>query len=70
MAVKKPERHSVKTGGNLTSNLLEETTFTFKPKVSAQSVKIAQSLGTNFTVRQEQHLEKQRKFVSLLTLSF
>ena len=37
--------------------------FTFRPKVSVQSTKIAESLGTDFMSRQQQHLEKQRKHV-------
>ncbi|XP_038067441.1 tubulin monoglycylase TTLL3-like isoform X1 [Patiria miniata] len=35
--------------------------FTFKPQMSSASLKIAETLGTTFMVRQEQHLEKQRK---------
>ncbi|XP_022081053.1 tubulin monoglycylase TTLL3-like isoform X2 [Acanthaster planci] len=35
--------------------------FTFKPQMSSASLKIAEALGTTFMIRQEQHLEKQRK---------
>ena len=45
---------------------LDETIFTFRPKVSTASVRIAESLGTDFMSRQQQHLEKQRKLVSIL----
>ena len=37
--------------------------FTFSPKVSSKSVKIAQSLGTDFMSRQQQHLERQKRNV-------
>lgn len=50
--------------------LEEENIFTFKPKVSPQSVKIAESLGTNFMSRQQQHLERQRRFVSRSFITF
>ena len=43
----------------------DENVFTFKPKVSATSVKIAESLGTDFMSRQQQHLEKQKRHVSI-----
>ena len=42
----------------------EETIFTFKPKVSPQSIKIAESLGTDFMSRHQQHIERQKKYVS------
>ncbi|XP_041347464.1 protein monoglycylase TTLL8-like isoform X2 [Gigantopelta aegis] len=44
-------------------NELDETIFTFRPKVSTASVRIAESLGTDFMSRQQQHLEKQRKLL-------
>ena len=44
--------------------LEEERIFTFKPKVSPQSVKIAESLGSDFMTRQQQHIERQKKYVS------
>ncbi len=55
--------------GNMMTNkaatrIYDENIFTFKPKVSAASVKIAESLGTDFMSRQQQHLEKQRRNVS------
>ena len=37
--------------------------FTFKPKVSSRSEKIAQGLKTSFLERQLIHVEKQRKMV-------
>ena len=46
------------------ARLIEENKFTFKPKVSAQSAKIAESLGSDFMSRQQQHIEKQKKHVS------
>ena len=44
--------------------IYDENVFTFKPKVSPQSVKIAESLGTDFMSRQQTHLDKQRRYVS------
>lgn len=43
---------------------LDENVFTFRPKVSSASAKIAESLGTDFMSRQQMHLEKQRRLVS------
>lgn len=43
---------------------LDENVFTFKPKVSSASAKIAESLGTDFMSRQQMHLEKQKRLVS------
>lgn len=43
---------------------LDENVFTFHPKVSLASVRIAESLGTDFMSRQQQHIERQKKFVS------
>lgn len=45
---------------------LDENVFTFRPKVSSASNKIAESLGTDFMSRQQMHIEKQRKLVSLI----
>lgn len=42
----------------------DDETFTFKPKVSAQSKRIVENMGTDFMERQQQHLEKQKKLVS------
>lgn len=44
--------------------------FTFKPKVSRQSVRIAESLGTNFMTRQQKHLEKQKRYFEQAALQF
>ena len=41
----------------------ENETFTFKPKVSAQSKRIVENMGTDFMERQQQHIEKQKKLV-------
>lgn len=38
--------------------------FTFKPKVSSNSVKIMQQLKTTFMDRQQMHVEKQKRYVS------
>lgn len=38
--------------------------FTFKPKVSSNSVKIVQQLKTTFMDRQQLHVEKQKRYVS------
>ena len=38
--------------------------FTFKPKVSSNSVKIVQQLKTTFMDRQQMHVEKQKRYVS------
>ena len=40
--------------------------FTFKPKVSSNSVKIMQQLKTTFMDRQQLHVEKQKRYVSTL----
>ncbi|XP_025106336.1 tubulin glycylase 3C-like isoform X4 [Pomacea canaliculata] len=42
---------------------LDENVFTFRPKVSSASNKIAESLGTDFMSRQQMHIEKQRKLL-------
>ena len=39
--------------------------FTFKPKVSLNSVKIMQQLKTSFMDRQQMHVEKQKRYVSI-----
>lgn len=44
--------------------------FTFKPKVSSNSVKIVQQLKTTFMDRQQMHVEKQKRYVSSITLDF
>lgn len=41
-----------------------EENFTFKPKVSSKSEKIAQGLKTSFFERQLIHVERQKKMVS------
>ena len=43
---------------------LDENVFTFRPKVSSASAKIAEGLGTDFMSRQQIHLEKQKRLVS------
>ena len=48
----------------------DQNAFTFKPKASPHSVKIAESLTTDFMTRQQQHLEKQRKLVSRFVVYF
>ena len=44
--------------------------FTFKPKVSSRSEKIAQGLKTSFFERQLIHVERQRKMVRAYEVSF
>jgi hypothetical protein len=46
--------------------IVDSETFTFKPKVSSRSASIAESLGTDFMARNQQHIEKQKKLVSIL----
>ncbi|XP_066284324.1 tubulin tyrosine ligase 3-like isoform X1 [Branchiostoma lanceolatum] len=41
----------------------EEYMFTFQPRVSSSSRRIAQNLGTTFMARQQMHLERQRKLL-------
>ena len=48
------------------SIILDDNIFTFKPKVSTASARLVENLGTDFMTRQQQHLEKQKKFVSML----
>lgn len=43
---------------------LRNDEFTFKPKVSSNSVKIMQQLKTTFMDRQQMHVEKQKRYVS------
>jgi len=50
------------------ANASEE--FTFKPKVSSNSVKIVQQLKTTFMDRQQMHVEKQKRYVSGISLDF
>ena len=47
------------------SIILDDNIFTFKPKVSTASARLVENLGTDFMTRQQQHLEKQKKFVSM-----
>ena len=47
------------------SLILDDNVFTFKPKVSTASARLVENLGTDFMTRQQQHLEKQKKFVSI-----
>ena len=49
---------------SVAARLVEENTFTFKPKVSPQSVRIAENLGSDFMSRQQQHIDRQKKNVS------
>ena len=44
--------------------------FTFKPKVSSNSVKIVQQLKTTFMDRQQMHVERQKRYVSGISLDF
>ncbi len=59
----KPQTDSTKNSikGSAANN---EDVFTFKPKLGDKSAKIAESLGTDFMSRQQQHLDKQKKNVS------
>lgn len=41
-----------------------ESKCPFKPQVSEKSLRIAESLGTNFERRQEMHMERRKKVVS------
>lgn len=43
---------------------LNESVFTFHPKVSTASIKIVESLGTDFMSRQQKHIERQKEIVS------
>ncbi|XP_052214248.1 tubulin glycylase 3B-like isoform X4 [Dreissena polymorpha] len=43
--------------------LLDDSVFTFKPRVSSASAKIVENLGTDFMERQQQHLDKQKKMI-------
>ena len=45
--------------------ILDDNVFTFKPKVSTTSARLVENLGTDFMTRQQQHLEKQKKIVSV-----
>lgn len=45
--------------------ILDDNIFTFKPKVSTASARLVENLGTDFMTRQQQHLEKQKKLVSI-----
>ena len=47
--------------------ILDDNIFTFKPKVSTASARLVENLGTDFMTRQQQHLEKQKKIVSIET---
>ena len=49
---------------------LDKDTFTFKPKMSAVSAKIVGQLGSDFMSRQQKHLEKQKKLVSIIIKRF
>lgn len=60
--------YALRTGTMTTKTdvLLDDSIFTFRPKVSSASVKIVENLGTDFMSRQQQHLERQKKHVSKL----
>ena len=49
-------------------SFVDNEVFTFAPKVSTKSAKIAQSLGTDFMSRQQQHLERQKRNVRTFNL--
>ncbi|KAL3852340.1 hypothetical protein ACJMK2_015997 [Sinanodonta woodiana] len=49
---------------------LDDSIFTFRPKVSHASMKIVENMGTDFMARQQQHLERQKKFVEQAGLPF
>lgn len=78
---KKTERniyqYQLRTGmmGSKAQVILDDSIFTFRPKVSMASAKIVENLGTDFMARQQQHLERQKRHVSrtkvmlLLTLT-
>lgn len=44
-----------------------ESRCTFKPQVLEKSLRIAETLGTNFEKRQEIHMEKKKKVVSCVS---
>ena len=48
----------------MAAKLIEDNTFTFKPKCSRNSLKIAQTLNTDFIARQQNHINKRQKYVS------
>lgn len=44
---------------------LDESVFTFRPKLSTASAKIVENLGSDFMTRQQQHIDRQKKLVSI-----
>lgn len=57
--------YHLRTGMNKTANvMLDDSIFTFRPKVSSASAKIVENLGTDFMSRQQQHIERQKRNVS------
>ncbi|XP_071960239.1 tubulin tyrosine ligase 3-like isoform X2 [Antedon mediterranea] len=53
----------VSSVGNHATNSTSNREFSFKPRMSSTSLKIAENLGTTFMARQELHLERQRKLI-------
>lgn len=47
------------------SKLVDESTFSFKPQVNPTSLKMMENVNSDFMSRQQQHLEKQKKYVSI-----
>ena len=52
----------------MATKVIDNNVFTFKPKVSKTSSKIAESLDSDFMSRQQQHLEKKRRNVSIFSV--
>ena len=44
---------------------LKDNTFTYHPKLALNSTRIVESLNTDFMSRQQSHIEKQKKIVSV-----
>ena len=49
---------------HLAAQLCEQNPFTFKPKCAAKSLRIAESLSSNFSSRQEEHIQAKQRYVS------
>ena len=68
-ASKKNKEMTGSTGGLELSAIptrhLDESVFTFRPKVSVNSRKIVENLGSDFMTRQQQHIQRHQKIVSV-----
>ena len=60
-----PTDRSSSGKSRLAANLCEQNPFTFKPKCTPKSLKIAEGLSSSFLSRQEDHIKSKKRYVSV-----